>query len=829
MGGLAELLGQDETAEQIWGCLRDPEVQILRLTGPSGSGKSFIARTVSKTWCEAGGRCVVAVGDDENSWRELFPLLTGLSSSHQDWTGLATTATRSAIRVAETAVGSPGAAVSIFDLLGAAFRQRTTRALRPYSDGERAIILDLNTLGRSHDLLLVADNAHWWDVDSLRLLRALLSKQLREGVPSLQSVVVLLVDTAEEQSTVAPEEFEALVAMCEERTYRTRRCSRDDFPTLLRAFGFDRELPDKVLGSLFDVTRGHLKLVEQVAAYAEEVGDGELLASLDGEYLTSLVHARFASLGISRREITTLLVRAAVLGLSFTARDLECISEQKRAEVGSLVEMATKIGFVERKEEEISFSHEVIRTAVLWEQTPQHLRPVYEKLAQCLTILRPGDYAARARALLEAENYDSAREMIALSGVSQIRRGVPPGRVLRRIADQAPSDADLQAFMKIVIDGYAAVEAGDFASAIPSLSTPGAGESLHMAAERNYLAAICWMELQTTASALDALTTLESWIPRLEEEPELAIRFLVLVQQAQVLANKVEEARQTESRIEQQLSERSGYDAHARAMLQIQNRRAAAVNSPEVAQFRIAEAADFFRRGTGDDARDRLELFRSLSNLTSIEIRLGEYENAFELAREAERLAAEAPNSVHRLDVFASNFVLAAYRTGAIDLKEAVTRQQQIVDSPEGSGDKLLQRCNLAGFLILAGRDQEALLNLDELEDEIGEGDFDESYLLFYLYSTAVAGAAFRGDLDEARRRHADKDEFVEGLTWPGAPYVRRRHQRVSELLPSFECDGRRSEMDEVFLRRRKPEIGPAWCYYGRLLPLCSLNFWSDS
>ena len=159
MGGLAELLGQDETAKQIWGHLRDPEVQILRLTGPSGSGKSFIARAVTKRWCDAGGRAVVGVGDDENSWRELFPLLTGLSSSHQDWTGLATTATRSAIRVTEAAAGSPGVAISVFDLLGAAFRQRTTRALRPYSDGERAIILDLNTLGRSHDLLLVADNA----------------------------------------------------------------------------------------------------------------------------------------------------------------------------------------------------------------------------------------------------------------------------------------------------------------------------------------------------------------------------------------------------------------------------------------------------------------------------------------------------------------------------------------------------------------------------------------------------------------------------------------------------------------------------------------------
>jgi hypothetical protein len=829
VGDLAKLLRQNELAEQIWRHLDDPETSIVRLTGPSGSGKSHIASQISSRWREAGGRCVVAVGDDENSWRELYPLNTGLSSAHRQWASLATTAARTTVRVAEAPAGSPGVGVSIFDLLGAAFRQRTARALRPYSDAERAVILDLNQLGRSRDVLLVADNAHWWDIDSLRLLRELLSDRLREAMPTLESVVVLLIDTAEDQSVVEPEAFETLTAMCREQTYRTERCGRQDFPQLLKAFGYEQDLPDDVLQLLFDVTRGHLKLVEQVAAYATEAGDGDLRTLLDGDYLTSLVYARFASFGASRLEVTELLVRAAVLGLSFTERDLQCISEQKRADIRTLVEMAGKIGFIEFGEREIAFSHDVIRSAILCDQTPQHLRPIYEKLGQCLAILRPGDYAARAQALLEAEDHDSAREMIALAGVSQIRRGVLAARVLTRITSQVPTDADLHAYLRIIAEGYAAIEAGDFAKAIPSLRTPLAGETLYMAAERNYLAAICSMELQTTAGALDAQAILESWVPRLEKEAELGIRFLILLQQAQVLANMIEEARTIESQIEQRLLERSRYDIHAATMLQIQNRRAGAVNAPEVAEFRINKAVEFFRRGTGDDSRDRLELFRSLSNLASIEIRLGNFKAAFEHGREGERLAAESPDSVHRLDVFANNLVLAAYRSRAIDLEEAINRQQLIVDSSEGSGDKLLQRCNLAGFLILAGRDDEAATHISSLEDEMATGEFDESYLLFYIYSTAVAGTAFRGDLDEAIHRHAAKDKFVEGLRWPGAPYVRRRHLRVSEMLPTFECHGTRSDADEMFLQGGRREIGPAWGYYGRLIPLCSLNFWSDS
>jgi AAA ATPase domain len=829
MVGVAELLGQNDVSAQIFEDLKHEQARIVRLTGPSGSGKSHIARDVALRWCESGGRCVVAVGDDENSSRELYPLLSGLSSAHRDWANLASTAARSTIAVAEAATGSPGVGVSIFDLLGSAFRQRTARALRPYADAERAVILDLNHLGRHHEVLLVADNAHWWDADSLRLLRGVLSDPLREAIPNLGSVVVLVVDTAEEQHVVAPETFDPLATASRERTQRVDRCGREVFAELLRRFGYERPLPDDVLQLLFDVTRGHLKLAEQVAAYAKDSTHGDLRVLLDGDFLTSMVYARFASLGVSRPDVSTLLVRAAVLGLSFNERDLQCLSEQKRSEILKLVELASAIGFVERRHGHITFSHDVIRSAILSDQSPQHLWPIYEKLSQCLAILRPGDYSARAQALLEADDHDGAREMIALAAVGQIRRGVAPARVLARVRSQAPDDLDLHHYCEIIAGGYAAVEEGDFSRMMPRLRTSLAGETVFMAAERCYLSAICKMELQTSACARDAQAILESWVPRLEGETELEIRFLVLRQQAQVLANMVDEARAIESQIEQRLLDRRGYDPDAAAMLQIQNRRAAAVDVPEVGEFRIEEAVEFFRRGTGDPSRDRLELFRALSNLTSVQIRLGKFAAAHEHAREAERLAGESPDSVRRLDVFANNLVLAAYRSDAIDLEQAIARQRLVVESPEGANDKLLQRCNLAGYLLLAGHDAEATALLDALDDEVQAGDFDESYLVFYVEATAVASAMFRGDVEEAARRHAAQQQFAESLKWPGAPYVRRRQVRIAEALRGFACERSRAEADEMLLRGRRQEIGPAWNYYGRLVPLCSLNFWSDS
>jgi hypothetical protein len=337
------------------------------------------------------------------------------------------------------------------------------------------------------------------------------------------------------------------------------------------------------------------------------------------------------------------------------------------------------------------------------------------------------------------------------------------------------------------------------------------------------------MELQTAAGFVDALTTLTTWIPSVDGEPELRLRFLVLLQQAQVLAERFDEARETEAGIERELVGRARYDPEAAVTLQIQNRRAAAVNAPEIAERRIRQAVAFFRRGTNDTSRDQLELFRALTNLAAIQLRLGNDADAQTSAQEAERIALESPDLVRRLDVAASNMVMACYRSGSIDAGKAVARQQLVVDSPEGADDKFIHRCNLAAYLLLAARDADAAEELRRLEEELQSREFEESYLVFYCGALSVAQTALAGETEEALARHARMDAFVQSLKWPSAPYVRRRHRLLAERLPAVPHDGPRAAADRILLDAHPHEIGPAWPYYGRLIPCAELSFWSDS
>lgn len=182
-----------------------------------------------------------------------------------------------------------------------------------------------------------------------------------------------------------------------------------------------------------------------------------------------------------------------------------------------------------------------------------------------------------------------------------------------------------------------------------------------------------------------------------------------------------------------------------------------------------------------------------------------------------------------RLDVLASNVVLAGLRSGVVTLPDAITRQELIIESPEGGDDKFIHRCNLCAYLLLAERDDEAREELALLREELRRNEYVESYLVYYLRSLEVTAAALHGDLDRASGLHAQMSPFVEALTWPCAPYVRRRQNLLGSVLGRIQLSSDRASADNALLALRPSEIGPAWNYYARLLPCCELSFWSDS
>lgn len=828
MRSLTALLSQDTVAAAIVDSLQLAATRIGRLTGPPGSGKTHVALLAGATWRDRGGACVLALGDSHYSSRQLYPFLSGLSEFPRDWRGLAKQGSRSALRVADALVGTGGVATSVFDLLASALRQNTDRVLRTLSSLEQEVILELRRLAREKQLLLIADNAHCWDRDSLSLLREVLSDRLRHAIPELQAISLLLVDTHGQDSAAHGDDFDFLCESSGSATWELAYVSEHDFGEVLAALGLSEPLPDHVLAKLYSATGGHLKLAEQLVAYLEQSNRSDLNQLEETEFFTSLLSARIASLGAVGANIAQLLSLASVIGIGFDERELRCLAGQERTDLPELLRRAQSIRFLDLGPGRAQFSHEVLRTFFLQQQEESDIREHRRKFAECLAIIRPSDYETRAAVLLEAREVDRGRELFALALVARLRRGHPSAKVLRDARIEFGGDDGFLAFVEVLARGYAAVASGGFKGALPALKTSSPQESPLMTAERNYVAALCCLELQTAQGIAEGCSILGTWEAELTREPELHLRFLLLLQQAQVLANEFDNARQTEKGLERLLAIRARHDADAAAMLQIQNRRAAAINAPEVAEVRIRQAVAFFRRGTGDRNRDILELYRALTNHAAVLICLGRNADAYSTAQEAERIALEESSTAPRLDVLAGNLVLAGLRSGVFDAQLASEMQRSVIDSRAAGGDDFLHRCNLVAYLLLAGEDTEADQELHALETEIDSHEYVETYLLYYARALRVAFLGLQG-YESAGAEHGSMDALVRRLRWPGAPYIRRRHILLTHYFDAIGNTEDRADADRVLLARHPEEIGPAWSYYGRVVPCCELAFWSDS
>lgn len=830
MSQLERLLNQDEVAGAIVEFLRDDVHGLARLTGPSGAGKTYTAKLAAATWRDAGGRVAIIIGDPTKGTSMLFPFQSGMGTLPQHWRGLAAQGSRSALRVADVVVGTGGISSSIFDLLTSALRGKDEANLRHLSSDERGIVVDIQRIARSRRLLLIADRAHYWDADSLALLLEMLSPRLRSASSPLQSLAVLLVDTEQDQDMAAPMEFERLTNASRSATWSLELVDRERFGVVLELLGLEVELDDDTLDALHDITGGHLHLAEQLVAdlnSGESPGLERMLRG--GSGMTALLDRRLRSLDSSGVELAEMLTRAAVIGATFALAEIECLAADATVDIDRLLQRASRVNFVEVDSEALRFRHEVLRDHFLNTTEPHELRRLRSEYEQCLSLLRPGDYATRSALLRGAGDLPRARELFALAAIAELRKGTPRDRVLRDAVAGFPDDADLYLYLERMAMAYEAIATGAYDTPGATLQSPTAGESTEMAAERNYLRALCSMEAETAEGFVDALRILSQWRDEIRDEPELALRFLLLRQQAEVLNEDFHAARSTEATIEAQLVARRASDTSAERLMQVQNRRAAALNTPEIAEDRIARSVDFFRQTSTHDSGDALEYYRALTNHAAILIKLSRDADALVAAREAERLLLDRPTFFPRPDILAANLTLAARRAGAFSLDEAISHQREILLSPEGSSDGFIHQCNLVSYLLQAEEDEEAAELLDELASEIERSAIAESYLIYYWNVLSVSAALVEGRRDLARNMHDEMEDFVSNLRWPNARYAKRRHRLLGEFLHAIDPAEPRDQLDYVILNRHPEEIGPGWEYHARLFPCCELSFWSDS
>ena len=823
MAALPGVLGHDAVAASIAQTLENGTA-ISVIQGAPGVGKSWLANGIGALWQDGGGRTIVAQGDQLQSDASYYALSLAVAALSRRWAAVGKDLAQVSI-AGERVLGTSGLITATVHALDQ-MRPARQKARKLYLDDvEQGILFELDRIARGRPLLIIADNLHWWDSGSLEFLGRLRELRMSEAFPFLANMRVIAVQTIEPyQQTAHPAARDALLARGETTYHELPRPSRTSFPEILEALGAPTGISSATADLVYDFTGGHLALAARCATRLGEDDGAEILSAASGDdFVKRLLTDRISSLGAVGFNALTILQIAAVFGLRFRRREVVCVFGGDEAEAARLLRACRDEEVLDLSEDVGQFAHDVLRQHFLTAGKLE-LTGIHESVSDCLRLLRPGAYELRCAHALRAERHRDAATY-ATQAALELQREGRPWRDLPAHALSAMEEGGMTAILEVFAAALARLNESDLPACTATLDRLPHSLPRSLIAESDYLRAMCLANTRSTADREAAVALLESWIGYEGQEPELGVRLMQLRLFALTLMVEKAPGRLLEGQIRQALMSRADFDETAHDAMYTLDRRAASLYEPETALIRTREAAAHFGLSAKRTVLRRPgEYFRCLVNLTAELLINAQYAEARERNEELERLVGEySPGTFPRLDWSGTNGVLANYRAGAIDLAEAIRRQDEIVAKHRVVADPFYVNNALAVYHALSGGGPIALDIFERLDAQLASMERPEASTQYIIAANLCATRYVSGNHEAAYARWGELSELVVQIPYVTRKYYAARH----ELLEKVMRDGRAVsplEFDECLLGSRR--FGPLWDQLGRGFRLPEIEWW---
>jgi AAA ATPase domain len=798
----------------------------ITLTGPSGSGKSWVVRELKKRLNE-DRLVLVAEGDPFNGNRQLLPLATALAKP-PNLRRLAKTA------ASEASSGIPYAGGLIQFSLNMLLNYREIAQASQTSFlevAEREVLLEIQQQAESKEVLLVLENLHWWDEQSLDLLGLMLQKRLDNVFPFLTRTKYLAIQTPAQDATHS-HKFSQIRQLLGGASIELRHCEETKFGELLTALGA-RELPDaETVAALYRSSQGHLAMAQRLAERLNTSTTPLALsntASMDA-LCRELIEERISALGDRGTRMARLLRQAAAIGLSFTDTEMRCLAKDLAPEISNCLADARELELLAADSDRLVFSHEIIQryfSHVSSERDPE----VHSRFAECLRVLRPGDYRARSHHHTLAGQAALAADAQTHQALAELRIG---SRSLGLLASGSHLPSAHRQFIQTMSESWSHFDAGRYAEALEGCRRIDNTLPSSLLAERDCLIARCHINGLTSLDWESAIRVLQKWITLLDSELEVWGRIMLIRIVALVYSGDVEAAKAAAHEMSNKLSPRMAFDNEAKRTLGRLKLKSDMFYVPEAAGPMIAEALEIFGpRDRQPEVVDPLNYFVGLTNLSANQILKGEFMTAFETARDGERFLSELHEKGEhfvfpRVDMLANNLIVAGFRGGTLTASAAATLQGQAIASAASTVDNSLLRSNLSAFLALEGRPNDAQAILLELISVVSSApDYDAYYAYFVLNN--LAGTQFAlGEIDSARETWEKASEALTRIEMPIRPTLDKRHALQAGCLTVAHSLTVTDWERHIFEIGRATEVGPSWRHFARGFLLSDLQYWAE-
>ncbi len=629
MPTLPGVLGHDAIAASIAQTL-DEGTAISVIQGAPGVGKSWVANGIGAIWQEGGGKTIVAQGDQLQTEAAYYALGLALAALSRRWATIGSDLAQ-VTTASERAFGTAGLITSTVQTLNN-LRPARQRARKLYlGEVEQGVLFELDRLARRRPLLIIADNLHWWDSQSLEFLGRLREARMAEAFPFLAHLRVIAVQTVEPyQHTAHPDARDALLARGITQYHDLSRPSRAVFPSVLEALGVPPDTSSETADVVYDFTGGHLALAARCASRLCDDGGADLLsATSDGEFVKRLLTDRISSLGSVGYNALAILQIAAVFGLRFRRREVVCAFGGDAAEAARLLRACRDEDVLDLSEDMGQFAHDLLRQHFLTAGKLE-MTGIHESVSDCLRSLRPGAYELRCAHAQRAERYRDAATF-AVHAALELERESRSWHSLSAHALSAIEHGEMTSIVEIFAAALAHLNESDLAASHAALDRLPRTLPRSLIAEADYLRAMCLANTRSTADREAAVALLEPWAGYETQEPEVGVRLMQLRLFALTLTVDKAPGRALERQIRDALMERADFDEAAHDAMYTLDRRAASLHEPETALIRTREAVEHFGLSAGRTVLRRPgEYFRCLVNLIAELIINAQYDEARE-------------------------------------------------------------------------------------------------------------------------------------------------------------------------------------------------------
>ncbi len=768
----------------------------------------------------------MADGDRVRSDVPFYALGFAMARPSRGWRTLTSPAVEVA-RPGESPAGTGGLTTSTLQVL-AQPRPKATRARSLFlGEAEQEILFDLERIADDRPLLLVADNLHWWDRQSLELTGRLTRPEMAGAFPFLANLRIVTVQTPEPYQSVShPEVVHALLEPRYTRYFMLDRVSRHSFGELLVGLGANDEPDRSVTDAIFGLTGGHLALARRCIPELNERGGGFFVGAVtSSEFVARLLTERLRSLGSIGHEAIELLQVAAVLGLQFRRDEVACAWGEEPSQTSRVLRRLRDEDMVELSEETGFFVHEVYREHFL-NSTNFDRVGVHERLVDCLRLLSPAEYELRMQNAVMAEQPSEAATYAMLAALAFARDGRSADDLSAAVRQVVHSSRQSDLLDQFVV-AMAHLSQDDYSACIAQLDLMPRTLPEPLLAEADYLRSKCLMQTRSREQRALARAVLDSWDGYEDTEPEIGLRLMLQKLFGLSALLDKSQARQHESRLRSVLRRRARFDKAAEDSLYTLDRCSPGLYEPDVSLLRVRDAAEYYRPTTAKSVvRRPAELYLALVNLASVHVGNAQYSEALSVSSELEDLVASySPGTFLRLDIPLGTALLARYRLGLVSSKDAARHQSEIIARHGAPGDPFYPGNALAVYLALASRHAEALVILAELLALLDQRPLAEPSMEYMLRANRCSVRFVAGDRAGLEASWRDLDAMVAQIPWPGARFYQARHELLAEVFTSgAKLDA--AEFDSVLLEGRRPELGPMWEQVGRGFMLPEVEWW---